>query len=277
MKFSLICLFFTIQAILLFSLANKIEKIPMKTYPVVNIPDGELLRYGNYIRGEKNSDTYYVTRLITNENGVLYRIYANSNYTADYTNWISYYLIDPKQGTVLESCEHLSTNQEYMRENAKYGIVNTFFIHYILHRDKKYVEYTEKSLKENGVSESRYKVDINPGFPSWDGGAFFMLSPRFMDVKSGGIFYLVGPAFFKEPVPVTLKYEAKASIGTKAGTFRVKKMATVIADPFIGKLMEPFTKEGSTWVEDSDRRLLIKIHRSDENETFLEEISNILK
>ncbi len=52
------------------------EKIPMKPYEVIKIPDGEFLHYVNYTGGEKDSDTYMVTTIETGKNGeTVYRIY----------------------------------------------------------------------------------------------------------------------------------------------------------------------------------------------------------
>jgi hypothetical protein len=276
--FALICLL----PVLVFSMAGKIEKIPMKPYPVINIPDGEFLRYGIYNRGEKISDTYYVTRKIADKNGaVLYRIYwifidtsSSRKPPADYTNWPNYDLIDPKLGLVLEAGTYLSTNKDEMKKNAVYGMGDTVETHYQLYRDENFVEFNQKSIGDNGVTENKSKVSVKPGFSSWEGQAYFMLSPRFMDSRSGGILYLVAPTVLKEPIPVILKSGVKSILSTKAGSFHVNKIETVMADPFIEKLYEPIAKKSGYWVEDSDRRLMIKIQQTD-IESFLEEISNV--
>ncbi len=283
MKVFLIVYAIMLPFILLYPMANRIEKVPMKAYPVINIPDGEFLRYGNYTRGEKTYDVVFVAKIITNENGnVLYRIYSDmiaypggKKPQKDYTKWPSYYLIDPQKGLVLEVEQYLSTNSEEMKNNTIYGMGDTFYTHYILHQDTGNVEYKTKGFKDNGIIESSYKAYIKPGYSAWEGGAYFMFSPRFMDPKSGGIMYLVAPAFLKDPVPITIMSAAKEIIETTAGTFNVIKVNTIMADPFIGKLMEPIIKSSGYWIEDSDRKLLIKIKRSADNESTLDEISNV--
>ena len=100
-------------------------------------------------------------------------------------------------------------------------------------------------------------------------------SIRFLDPGSGGISYLIIPDFIKEPLAGSYKFESKEIIDTKAGHFHVNKIISIAADPFIGKLMEPMLKKWVLWVEDSDRRLVVKTIFVDGSKTILESISNI--
>ncbi len=118
MEVFLILFIFSMQAVLLYPMANKIEKIPMKTYGDTVIPDGEFLHYIVYFGGEKDSDYYYVTRKETDENGALYyRIYyiaipvtEGKKPPENYSNWPSTFMIDPARGSLIESEVRINPN-----------------------------------------------------------------------------------------------------------------------------------------------------------------------
>lgn len=274
----LICWVFITPA---FPMGGKIQKIPMKTYPNIDIPDGEFLHYGYYNGGEKESDYYMVTKKITNEKGkLLYCTYSlerplsgNIKPAKKYTEWPSYILIDPEQGEIESELNNNNTNSnDPDSSNPYYNIVYT---HYQMYTDKGYVEYISRVKNKKELTESRYRVNITPGFPYWDGPSFFYFPARFMDIRSQGTMFLITPEYLKDPMPFSFKYEADETIRTKAGTFHTKKLSVVTGDPFISKLSEPLLKRFATWIEDSDRRLAVKVQIAYGGELVLEEISNV--
>ena len=107
--------FFTIP---LFSMGGKIPNIPMKTYPVTDIKDGEFLHFGLYKGGEKVIDEYFVTVKEKNgSGGFYYRVYEDiisasggRKLSANYTDWPVSVLIDPAFGSTIESEAKFSTN-----------------------------------------------------------------------------------------------------------------------------------------------------------------------
>ena len=262
-----------------FSMGSK-QLVPLKTYSVINIHDGEFLRYGIYNGGEKSSDLYMVTKKIIDANGkIFYRIYSDEitissgkKLPGNYTNWPSFYLIDPSRGSLIESEVNYNTND--FQDNSPDDLRGMIYSHYQLYSDKGYVENSSKKVKDNKTNENKNRVKINPKFPSWDGNSAGYFSMRFMDVSSPGIMYIISPGGIKDPIPFTYRYVAKETISTKAGTFRVKRAKTVMGDPFLGKLMEPVLKNANLWFEDSDRKLLIKVDGFGQLLT-LEEISNV--
>jgi hypothetical protein len=135
------------------------------------------------------------------------------------------------------------------------------------------LEYRSKKINGDVTNESKYIVKFNTDFPSVDIRGGIYLS-RFLDPRSGGIYYSINPDTLREPSPSIIRYASDEIITTKAGSFRVKKLIFVGADPFISKLMEPILKKIAFWVEDSDRRIVIKISTFAGDE-ILEEISNI--
>ncbi len=257
-----------------------LAKTPMKTYSSIDIPDGEFLHYVVYSGGEKIGDSYMVIKKGTGpDSRLLYRIYKNEirissgkSLPGNYRDWPSYCLIDPRLGSVLEWEETYDTNTEIFKENEALFYPYYFQFHYNYNRG--YVDEIIKSVKGKETTSARYHVAVNPDFPVWDQINFSFFGPSFMDVRSGGIIYMVAPFMLKEAAPVTFKYQASETITTKAGNFRALKETFLISDPFIGNLMDSFLKTSKFWIEDSGRKLLLKSQLGG-TEVILEGISNI--
>lgn len=187
-----------------FSMGSK-QLVPLKTYSVINIHDGEFLRYGIYNGGEKSSDLYMVTKKIIDANGkIFYRIYSDEitissgkKLPGNYTNWPSFYLIDPSRGSLIESEVNYNTND--FQDNSPDDLRGMIYSHYQLYSDKGYVENSSKKVKDNKTNENKNRVKINPKFPSWDGNSAGYFSMRFMDVSSPGIMYIISPGGIKDP------------------------------------------------------------------------------
>ncbi len=258
------------------------QKLPAKVYPVVNVSDGEYLVYGYYVGGEKSSESYMVTKKETGKNGELfYKVYgvqakspADRKIPDNYKEWPSFYIIDPWQGSVIEAVYSIKTSDIKDIDPAN-PYSSLIYSHYKLHRDSGYVEYTSKSLKNKELIEKNYRVNIKKDYPVCDANSTFYFPTRFLDVRNGGILYMVSPEFLKDPVPFSFKYESRETIRTKAGQFAAIKGAVVSGDPFIGQLVGPLLKKFAIWYEDSDRRLTVKIQLAYGGYMELEEISNV--
>ncbi len=262
-----------------FSMGNK--TLPMKTYTGTEITEAEFLHYCQYFGGERDSDYYYVTRTETNgKGGLYYRVYyitipvsEGKKPPENYSNWPSFFVIDPKTGSIIESEFKLNPNDSI--KWAKGGLGYLIYGHYKLFHDKGYVEYFSKKKTDYGTNETRYIVRFNTDIPSGDvSGVYFQ--PRFLDPLNTGVYYKIIPEFMKDAMPVTMKFLSKETIKVKAGTFRVNKYSIVMADPFVGKLVESVMKNSIIMIEVSERRLVVK---SDIPGGYveLEEISNINK
>lgn len=264
------------------ALKNKFQ--PMKTYPGINIPDGEYLHYSEYKDNKKYSDVYFVTKRMTNETGALvYRTYCNlipetdSQLKVDYyTNWPVYFIFDPKTGSVLETVGNISSN--VMNNWSGFGTEGLIYWHYKLDQKNGVVNYLSKSLKGSETNSIKLQVKINPAFPSGDmlGGMFF--SSRYLDPANGGVLYSLTPQVMKEPMAIGWKLKPNETLTTKAGTFEVKKISVAPADPFIYQLVSPIIKglvkgkEIAYFVEGSDRKLVVKF-RMMVSDMVLEDIS----
>ncbi len=275
----IVILFMALSVGVVFTMGSK-QLVPMKTYSVIGIPDGEFLHYGIYIGDEKSSDLYMVAKKVTDGNGKLFYLVYSDEITVsgekklpeNYSNWPSFYLVDPARGSLIEAKVSYSTND--FQGNSPDDLKGMIYSHYQLYLNEGYVEYRSKKVKDNKTNEYKNRVRINPDFPSWDGNSAGYLSMRFMDVSSPGIMYIISPGGLKDPIPFTYRYVAKETMLTKVGKFRVNRAKTVLGDPFLGKLMEPILKKADLWFEDSDRRLLVKVDGFGQV-LVLEEISNV--
>ncbi len=283
MKVFSVIILFIIQSVLLFPLANKIEQVPMKIAPRLTIQDGELLRYGFYAGGEKAGDNYFITRIIQDESkNKLAQIYyqaakinSGKEMPGNYTNFSSRFLVSIDRCTLLEADgeEKIDTNNHKL-ENIPSGYAGLFSWHYNLNTEKEQIDYENKIWDGYEVKSRKSRIPVHPGFPcrDWMSGMFF--SARFMDIKCPGVFYFILPEALKDPIPLTFKTIKKETLTTKAGTFKTVKMGMNAADPFLARLIEPFSRMMYLWVEDSDRKLIVQIQLP-AGFFKLEEISNM--
>ena len=252
---------------------------PMKTYSSIEIPDGEFLHYGDYTNGAKAFDFYQVTKKIPNGNGgFYYRLYFNmvsvsgEKLNENYINWPVITLFDPSKGITLEAIVTLNTN--YWKNWEKFGFSGLVSSYYKLDQDNKFVEYSANSIKDDVTNTAKYRINVKPGFPVLDMFSMSQYAGRFFDPASHGIIYLIIPTFIKEPLAMTFNYEKKENLTVKAGTFHINKVHISMGDQFIGRLMGTFLNSTSAYVEDSERRIVIKKIFLNE-EVVLEEISNV--
>ncbi|MGA2140981.1 MAG: DUF3108 domain-containing protein [Brevinematales bacterium] len=262
------------------------QRVPMKVSLKTDIRDGEYLKYGYYLSGEKQSETCMVTRKETGSNGdLLYRVYmaeteipGGRKIPGNYLNWPSYYLIDPSHGCVLESVFIWNTNDIAFKTKAQ-DIPYSSLIYscYQLHMKEGYVKYVSRSMKNTEIIERNYRVDVKADYPVWDGISFFYFPSRMMDIRGGGTMYIVTPEFLKDATPFSLKYKSREKVVTKAGDFSTFKVSVITDDPFLERLAEPILKKASFWVEDSPRKLTVRIQFAFGGGVVeLEEISNVI-
>lgn len=261
-------------------------------YSVINIPDGELLCYGNYINGKKYEDCYAVTEKVSNGKGGLYyytyidiiSAVSGKKPPENYTNWPSYCIIDPKSGETVESEANLSP------EDLKNWILFDGFIywHYKLNNEKREVDYISKTVKGNVTNETKYKIKLRD-YRSSDMWMNMFHLARFLDFRSGGAMDIVNPVYYA-PAPFGYNVATNETIQTKAGVFHViKYTAKFIFDlGYMYRMLEDIvkypdslngdiTKQYEYYVEDSDRRLPIQTLNTmaGGGDYILEVISNV--
>ena len=117
----------------------------------------------------------------------------------------------------------------------------------------------------------------DPGYPIWDWIGCFFLFGRYLDISKPGIIYLGIPEVFKELFPGFIRPVKKEKIKVRAGEFDVIHCSFAAADPFIGQLFETYTREAAVFIEDSDRRITVRMHTALGMDFNLEEISNVIQ
>jgi hypothetical protein len=194
-----------------------------------------------------------------------------------YTDWPTFYLIDPALGFMIESRYQnqytFDTNSNLKESEDLYrGLVSS---HYQLYPDRGYVEYISKIKKNGEITENKYRINLRGNFPTWDANSFFFLPIRVMDTAGGGILYMVFPEVGKEPFPFFFKSEAEEPVKVKAGIFKTHRLVVMAGDPFLARLAEPILKKAAFWVDDS-KRITVKIQFAwGLGVEELEEISNV--
>jgi hypothetical protein len=270
-----------ILPLLLFSMAGRVPMVPEKPYAYTVIEDGEFLKYGVYDGSEKVRDSYEVTRKVPDGRGRYYymrfmtivRISSGIKPPSNYSNWQIVSVIDPVKCQTLETTGNIGTNDLETQANMGYG--GLFYFHYRLDPDRRIVEYVTKSFKDSLTRTRNFIIKVNTDYPVMDIWNWRFITDRLLDLRTPGIAYQVGPEFMKDPIPTAGFYGKKGIITIKAGTFHYIEEKGVIADPYLGKLLESFISGSSLLIEDSDRRLMLML-RSPGETMVLEEISNVI-
>ncbi len=277
-----VCILFAALLIMITSCsANNKLNGPMKIYSSPDIRDGEFLHWGMYNGGEKESDFYDVTRIVTNgKGGIYYRLYVDvisvkkgEKLSYEYTNWPVSCLIDPETASAIESVGNLKPDE--LQDFSKVGASGLVYWRYLLFPEKGLVKYTSRSVTNNINSTMTSTIKIKKGYPSTDALSKNFISYRLIDPGSGGIMYWIMPFFMKDPLPVTLRKVKKETVTVKAGKFNTYKIETSVSDRFLGSLIGEILKDASWYVEDSGRRIPVKAGGMG-MEIELEEISNLV-
>ena len=258
---------------------------PTDIYTNLNIPDGEFLRYGVYLKNKKYMDMCFVTKKEINTKGEdLYRIYStyilasnSKTLTENYTNWPISCVIDPKLGSVIESGGSFYSKDDmkifdFYGNDANGGLI---YWHYKLNLEKDYVEYIFRKVnKDNKTNESIYIMNVKKGSRDWDMEWFCEIYiPRFLERSTKGCLYFYAPMLVKERFAWynVLYSNSDEILKTDAGTFHVIKNNSSPAETFLR--LNPINDSVTFWVEISSRRLTVKFHELDDE--ILEEISNV--
>ena len=277
----LVMLFILFSAASGFSMAGKIENIPMKPYAKLNLKDGEVLRYKIERGGENVSEFKFVIILSNDSQGRYANIYhdginvlKNEKYPDEYTNYIARFLISLDQATLLENAFGEKSCRTNILPRLDQKTPVTLYKKSVFDRTASEV-FMESLIQRGGNLEYRKnRIKIKKGYPILDLGSGIVMGVRFLDITGPGIAIFVIPEILKEPLPVNFRFLGKEKVSTKAGDFNTIKIGFTVADTFLGQLMRSFTKETILWLEDSDRRILVKM-KSPDNDFVLEEITNV--
>jgi hypothetical protein len=238
------------------------------------IRDKEMITYAVFMNGEETSHVTFVIK--TNKDPVwgdtatmyefLQLVTNMRKMPGNYTNFDGYHKVSLDKASLVEE----TRNWEFAKDAIK-GF--PYYQHYEMNtRDETY-EYTAKTWNGIETRESRSRISLKNKmqYPIWTTQSLVFIGARFLDRDSTGIVYLVEPQILKEPMPIRIKFLGREEIATKAGRFKTIKGTMLIADVFIGRLLDSYTKNMAVWIEESSGRV-IKI-KSINEEDYLISIS----
>jgi hypothetical protein len=259
---------------------------PFKPYDRIPVPDGEFLQYGKYIGGEKVVTINFISKIISNHNNetVLLnymdavRAKSGDRFPENYKDYCSRRTISLKTGSLIELTYDFSRttntnlNLTDKHDPSRYG--GEFYRHYTLNSNVMDMEI--KTCNKSEIRDIRYRESVKNGYPVMDTDTAMLFSFRFLDITKPGILYAIAPAIIKEPLPVSCRILGKEKIKTSAGEFNTFKITIILSDPFLGELMDNYLKDSNLWIEDSARRLLVKMQAAGIR-MEIESISNVNK
>lgn len=240
---------------ILSAMGNKPEDIPMKASKI-KLEDGETIRMGTYVGGEKTEEWHMVARVDAKKNRIqIYWQVLNLSakppqvLPAHYTDYGTFrYTID------LESGSQLSSVYQNPLTNDKGNLRSSF----VLDAEKNEIDSLADYWDGYELKRIHSRIPVRKGYPVFDPGLIFFI-PRFLDITGPGIVYLCEPRALKQPIPISFRFLGRETVRTPAGEFKTLKISMVIADPFLSKLMQPMLRESYIWLEDSPRLLIVKV------------------
>ena len=250
--------------------------VPLKPKKLV-IKDGEYLKYSQYESGEKTTDFYLVTRVspdgkklfLFREGIELKSKFKLPKLPENYTNYHRKFAINLEDASLIFHREDFQEYLKYLISNNFKGRIESELL---IDKTKSQAEYKEQVFTGEEIRSITSRIKIKPDFPVLDIESLGFIGTRLFDYSKNGIIYLVS-FVVKEPVPIYFEVKGREVIETKAGRFNTIKVGGEVADPFLGKLLENYSKKMFFWIEDSERGLVIKTQDADDRVNILEEIS----
>ncbi len=252
---------------------KEIIMVPMKPKKLV-IKDREYLKYSQYQSGEKTVDFYLVTRVSPDGKKLfLYRegieLKSDFKLPENYTNYHRKFAIDLEDGSLIYNRIDFQDQLKSLISNNFKGRIEGEFL---VDKTKGQVDYKEQVWDGEEIKSKSSRIKIKPDFPVQNLESLGFIGARLFDYNKNGIIYLVSD-IIKEPIPVYFEIKGREVIETKAGRFNTIKVGGEPADPFLGKLLENYSKKLFFWIEDSERGLVIKTQDASDRVNILEEIS----
>lgn len=247
--FSLFCLFIVDQA-------YTSDQPPVKPKKLL-IQDGEQLKYGNFVGGERYQDINLVSRLSEDQNKVYvyigkYNIGSKLLMPKHYTNY-------QRQFTVsLESASLISGFGDYVQQSLEENTTGEVAFRINIDAVKNMAVYASDIWDGYEMRTKTTRVKLVPGYPVWDVPSVAFIGSRYLDLSGSGIIYGVYPTVVKEAVPVNVRMIKKEVLNTPLGKINTTKFGIGVTDQFLSQLLESYIKELYIWIEDAPRGLVIK-------------------
>lgn len=264
----------------LISSCGKGNHEPLQTYQNSPIPNGEMLEYGKYVGGEKLVDVRIVSIVTNNEiHQYLEAVKVDSTnvFHDNYTDFSSYKSISLDSGSLIElsyDTHEFTNNADNLKTKDPSRFKGEFSRHYILTDNTMKMEY--KLWNGTEVKNMIIRENVKPGYPVFDIDTMMTFSMRILDVSKPGIFYVILPAIIKDPIPGHFSIKGEEKVKTPFGEIDALKLGVQISDPFLGQLMDSYSKDTILWVAKSDTKVLLKMEAGGVK-MELEKVSNVFK
>jgi hypothetical protein len=235
------------------------------------IEDGEFLRYGDFIGGERYNDVNIVSRV--SADGKIVNVYVGNHFIGtnipmpkNYTDYQRQFVVSLETASMIRSSGDWT--KEFLAENK----TGELAYHTEIDRVKNIAVYTSKIWDGYDMRTKTMRVKLKPDYPVWDPTSIAFVGSRFLDLSGKGIVYGVYPSIVKDAVPISAHFIKKEAVDTPIGKFNTLKYGVGITDPFLAQLLDSYVKEMNIWIEDAPRGLVIKTEAPGDDFT-IEEIS----
>ena len=228
------------------------------------IEDGEFLKYGDFLGGERYQDVNIVSRYSADRKTMT--VYVGKHFIGTnipmppkYTDYQRQFVISLETASMLKSFGDYY--KEYLAENKTGEVAFSTEID----SAKNMAVYVSKIWDGYDLRTQTMRVKLRPNYPVWDAASLAFVGSRFLDLSGKGIVYGVYPTVVKDAVPIRARFIKKETIDTPLGKFDTLEYGVGITDPFLAQLLDSYVKELNIWIEDAPRGLVIKTESPEDN------------
>lgn len=221
------------------------------------IEDGELLKYGYFVGGERAQDISIVTWYSSDRKTIQvyvgkHLIGTNIPMPTKYEDYQRQFVISLETASITKSFADFT--KEYQAANQTGEIAfNTQ-----IDPAKNIAIYVSKIWDGYDLRTKTFRVKLKPNYPVWDAASLAFIGSRYIDLSGKGIVYGLYPTIVKDAVPISARLIKKEPIQTPLGVFNTLKYGIGITDPFLAQLLDSYVKELFVWIEDAPRGLVVK-------------------
>ncbi len=235
------------------------------------IEDGELLKYGFFVGGERSQDINIVTWYSPDRKEI--KVYVGKHFIGTDIPMPRNFADYQRQFVIsLETASIVKSFGDYDKEFRAANETGEIAFDTVIDPIKNVAVYTSKIWDGYDLRTKTFRVRLKPNYPVWDAASLAFIGSRYLDLSGKGVVYGLYPTVVKDAVPISARLIKKETIDTPLGKFNTLKYGIGITDPFLAQLLDSYVKELSIWIEDAPRGLVVKTESPD-GINILEEIS----
>lgn len=228
------------------------------------IEDGEFLKYGDFLGGERYQDVNIVSRYSADRKTMTVYVgkhFIGTNFPMppNYTDYQRQFVISLETASMLRSFGDYY--KEYLAENKTGEVAFST----VIDSARNVAVYVSKIWDGYDLRTQTMRVKLRPNYPVWDVASLAFVGSRFLDLSGKGIVYGVYPTVVKDAVPIRAHFIKKETIDTPLGKFETLEYGVGITDPFLAQLLDSYVKELNIWIEDAPRGLVIRTESPEDN------------